>query len=122
MVILTLPGKSKISLRLSMELMQITRIITGLRYNDEQLRRDRADILSRQISEPILAPFADIIRQKLHVIFSLSQPLTGFPFSALIFDDKPLMGPICADGIWRLCFNQTLQRRDNVSRNVHVIT
>ncbi|KAL1964374.1 hypothetical protein VTN77DRAFT_7059 [Rasamsonia byssochlamydoides] len=74
-----------------MEFMQIMRSMTGLQGDAEQRRKDRLDVLSRQISAVLLGPFADIIRTKSHVIFSVSQPLTAFPFSALIFDEKPLL-------------------------------
>lgn len=37
----------------------------------------------------LVTPFAEIIRTKSHVIFSVSDPITAFPFSSLVFDGKP---------------------------------
>jgi CHAT domain-containing protein/tetratricopeptide (TPR) repeat protein len=73
-----------------MEFMNIMRSMTGDKSEAEQQRKDRLDILSRQISDVLLTPFANVIRRKKHVIFSVSHPLTAFPFSALPFNEKPL--------------------------------
>jgi hypothetical protein len=37
----------------------------------------------REISAVLLIPFADTIRAKTHIIFSISDPLTAFSFSVL---------------------------------------
>lgn len=75
----------------AMELMQIMRDMSGLREPEEEDRKTRIEKLSGQISDSLLTPFAAIIREKSHIIFSLSQPLTAFPVSALVFDGKPLV-------------------------------
>jgi hypothetical protein len=75
----------------AMELMQIMRDMSGLREPEEEDRKARMEKLSVQISDVLLTPFATIIREKSHIIFSLSQPLTAFPVSALVFDGKPLV-------------------------------
>jgi len=43
-----------------------------------------------EISDKIISPLASIIRRKHHIVFSVAQPLTAFPFGALIIDDQPL--------------------------------
>ncbi|EEA20085.1 hypothetical protein EYB25_007618 [Talaromyces marneffei] len=73
------------------ELMQIMRDMSGLREPEEEDRKARMEELSGQISDVLLRPFAAIIREKSQIIFSLSQPLTAFPVSALVFDGKPLV-------------------------------
>ena len=46
--------------------------------------------LSKQLSDELLAPVAQDIHDKSHVIFVPSQPALVFPFSALLYDGKPL--------------------------------
>lgn len=75
----------------AMELMQIMRDMSGLREPEEEDRKTRMEKLSAQISDVLLTPFASIIREKSHIIFSLLRPLTAFPVSALVFDGKPLI-------------------------------
>lgn len=53
-------------------------------------RTERLKTLSRQLSDELLAPFAIHIREKSHLIFIPSQPALVLPFSALLYDDKPL--------------------------------
>lgn len=77
--------------KLAMELMKIMRDMSGLREPEEEDRKARMEKLSEQISDVLLTPFATVIREKGHIIFSLSQPLTAFPVSALVFDGKPLV-------------------------------
>ncbi|KAJ5304316.1 uncharacterized protein N7443_003976 [Penicillium atrosanguineum] len=77
--------------RTVMKAMQIMREMTGYINDEEAKRKEELQDLSRDISSVLLAPFADIIRSKSHVIFSVSDPLTAFPFSILFFDDKPLI-------------------------------
>ncbi|KAH8697807.1 CHAT domain-containing protein [Talaromyces proteolyticus] len=77
--------------RLVMNLMQTMRTMDGTHSEDEQERKSQVEALSSQISEILLAPFTEIIRRKRHVIFSVSEPLTAFPFSALMFDGRPLV-------------------------------
>ncbi|EED24579.1 conserved hypothetical protein [Talaromyces stipitatus ATCC 10500] len=75
----------------AMELMQIMRDMSGLHEPEEEARKSRMEELSKYISGVLVTPFAAIIREKSHIIFSLSQPLTAFPVSALVFDGKPLV-------------------------------
>ncbi|KAJ5665315.1 uncharacterized protein N7477_007763 [Penicillium maclennaniae] len=74
-----------------MKAMQIMREVTGYINDEETKRKEELQDLSREISAVLLDPFADIIRSKSHVIFSVSDPLTAFPFSILHLDGKPLI-------------------------------
>jgi CHAT domain-containing protein len=74
-----------------MEMMQIMRTMAGTKDHDEKDRKARVEALSSQISNVLLAPFAEIIRRKRHIIFSVSEPLSAFPFSMLDFDGRPLI-------------------------------
>lgn len=75
----------------AMKLMQIMRELTGVRGSRDEERKSRVEELSRRISDVLLKPFEAIIQEKNHIIFSLSQPLTAFPVSALIYKGKPLI-------------------------------
>lgn len=75
----------------AMELMQTMRDMSGLREPEEESRKTRMEQLSVKISDILLTPFAAVIREKRHIVFSLSQPLTAFPVSALMFNGKPLV-------------------------------
>ncbi|KAJ5808891.1 hypothetical protein N7474_010160 [Penicillium riverlandense] len=44
-----------------------------------------------KLAEAIIVPFAGILRQKRHIIFSVSRPLNAFPFSMLPFNNQPLI-------------------------------
>lgn len=48
------------------------------------------EVFLKEISDELILPLADLIRRKKHVIFVASQPLTAFPFSALLINDEPL--------------------------------
>lgn len=74
-----------------MRAMQIMREMNGYICEEEEKYKRTLNELCNEISEVLLVPFADIIRTKSHVIFSVSDPLTAFPFSVLPFDDKPLV-------------------------------
>lgn len=74
-----------------MRAMQIMRNLTGYIGEEEQSKKKVLNELCEEISEYLIVPFADIIRTKPHVIFSVSDPLTAFPFSVLPFDGKPLV-------------------------------
>ncbi|PWY86855.1 hypothetical protein BO70DRAFT_386141 [Aspergillus heteromorphus CBS 117.55] len=72
-------------------LMQIMREMTGYLGEQEERRKQLLGELSGEISSVLLVPFEEIIRPKKHVIFSVSEPLTAFPFAVLVFDGKPLV-------------------------------
>lgn len=74
-----------------MQVMHIMRNMTGYIGEEEEARRKDLDKLSQEISSVLLGPFAETIRTKSHVIFSVSDPMTAFPFACLIFDGKPLV-------------------------------
>lgn len=71
--------------------MQILREMTGYENQEEEDRKMKINQLSKSISDILLSPFLETIKSKSHVIFSLSDPLTAFPFSILPFDGKPLI-------------------------------
>ncbi|KAJ5280213.1 hypothetical protein N7478_005585 [Penicillium angulare] len=74
-----------------MRALQIMRKLTGYISDEEEKQKKLLNELCSEISEVLLVPFAEIIRTKLHIIFSVSDPLTAFPFSILPFDGKPLI-------------------------------
>ncbi|KAJ5109324.1 hypothetical protein N7456_005999 [Penicillium angulare] len=74
-----------------MRALQIMRELTGYISDEEEKQKKLLNELCSEISEVLLVPFAEIIRTKSHIIFSVSDPLTAFPFSILPFDDKPLI-------------------------------
>lgn len=71
--------------------MQILREMNGYNGEKEDGRKTELNDLSKSISDILLTPFANTIRAKSHIIFSVSDPLTAFPFSILPFNDKPLI-------------------------------
>lgn len=77
--------------RPAMQAMHIMRNMTGYIGEEEEARKKALNVLSEEISAVLLKPFEEIIRTKSHVIFSVSNPMTAFPFSALLFDGKPLI-------------------------------
>ena len=58
--------------------------------NKSSDRTKRLENLSRQLSDALLAPVTEDIHDKSHIIFIPSQPALVFPFSALLYDGKPL--------------------------------
>ncbi|KAJ5759830.1 hypothetical protein N7520_006986 [Penicillium odoratum] len=74
-----------------MRAMKIMREMNGYISEEEGNRKSTLNDLCNEISEVLLVPFAETIRTKSHVIFSVSNPLTAFPFSILPFDHKPLI-------------------------------
>jgi CHAT domain-containing protein len=74
-----------------MKFMQITRGIANATGEVKHGRKRLLDNLSMELSSVLIAPFSTIIRSKKNIIFSCSEPLTAFPFSALTFDGKPLI-------------------------------
>ncbi|KAJ5620187.1 hypothetical protein N7510_004171 [Penicillium lagena] len=74
-----------------MRAMKIMREMTGYAGEEEENHKIMLNGLSKEISDILLVPFASIIRAKSHIIFSISDPLTAFPFSILPFDNQPLI-------------------------------
>ncbi|CAL5870758.1 uncharacterized protein PFLUO_LOCUS4998 [Penicillium psychrofluorescens] len=74
-----------------MRAMKIMRELTGYAGEEEEKKKTMLNELSKEISDVLLVPFANIIRAKSHIIFSISDPLTAFPFSILPFDNQPLI-------------------------------
>jgi CHAT domain-containing protein len=74
-----------------MKIMQIMKEMTGYHGEEEQARKKQINILSRSISAELLDPFTETIKSKTHIIFSVSDPLTAFPFSVLQFNNEPLI-------------------------------
>ncbi|KAJ6033119.1 hypothetical protein N7444_010890 [Penicillium canescens] len=71
-----------------MRIMQIMKEMTG--YHS-QARKEHLASLSQAISAELLDPFTQTISIKKHIIISISDPLTAFPFSTLQFKHKPLI-------------------------------
>ncbi|KAJ5735709.1 uncharacterized protein N7483_000834 [Penicillium malachiteum] len=74
-----------------MRAIQILGEMDGYLGEEEEARKKLLNELCSEISQMLLVPFAEIIRSKSHIIFSISDPLTAFPFSILSFDEKPLV-------------------------------
>ncbi|KAJ6022062.1 hypothetical protein N7540_007566 [Penicillium herquei] len=74
-----------------MRAIQILGKMKGYLGEEEEARKKLLNELCTEISQMLLVPFAEIIRSKSHIIFSISDPLTAFPFSILPFDNKPLV-------------------------------
>ncbi|MCJ1358739.1 MAG: hypothetical protein MMC33_008739 [Icmadophila ericetorum] len=60
------------------------------RYRQEKTMKENLNALLGKISDEIILPVQHLIREKKHVIFVASAPLTAFPFSALLLDNEPL--------------------------------
>ncbi|KAJ5723747.1 hypothetical protein N7488_001782 [Penicillium malachiteum] len=74
-----------------MRAIKILGEMNGYLGEEEKARKTLLNELCTEISHVLLVPFAEIIRSKSHIIFSISDPLTAFPFSVLPFDGKPLV-------------------------------
>jgi CHAT domain-containing protein len=74
-----------------MQIMQIMKEMTGYHGEEEGTRKKHLTSLSQAISAELLDPFTQTISTKKHIIFSISDPLTAFPFSTLQFKNKPLI-------------------------------
>ncbi|KAJ5238958.1 hypothetical protein N7468_003577 [Penicillium chermesinum] len=73
--------------------------------------------LSKLISDELLSPFAEIIRTKSHVVFSISDPLTAFPFSILPFEGKPLIIHAAVSQVPSLTILYYLSQRKPISEH-----
>ena len=58
--------------------------------SSQETEKELKDLL-QAISDMLLLPLSDLIREKKHLIFALSGRLMSFPFAALPFDGKPLI-------------------------------
>ncbi|KAF4189667.1 hypothetical protein CNMCM7927_007351 [Aspergillus lentulus] len=74
-----------------MQMMRVLTEMTGYLGDEEEQRKKMFNEYAQQISRHLVEPFKKTIRQKKHVIFSTSDPLTAFPFSALLLEGQPLM-------------------------------
>ena len=102
--------------RLAMQVMQILQVLTGYAGPEEESRKERLSELTRQISAILLEPFEDILRARKHVIFSVSDPLTAFPFACLPFDEQPLILHAGVSQIPSLTVLHHLAQRKSVSQ------
>jgi CHAT domain-containing protein len=98
-----------------MRAMQIMREMNGYVGDQEENHKKTLNQLCNEVSEALLVPFADIIRTKSHVIFSVSDPLTAFPFSVLPFDNKPLVMQAIVSQVPSLAVLYYLSQRKSAS-------
>ncbi|KAJ5804832.1 hypothetical protein N7474_010698 [Penicillium riverlandense] len=98
-----------------MQVMQIMHNMTGYIGEEEEARKNALNKLSQMISAVLLEPFADTIRRKSHVIFSVSDPMTAFPFASLVFDEKPLIMHAGVSQVPSLSVLHHLSRRRSAS-------
>lgn len=79
--------------RWAMESMQILISISDEPAGSDKLQKLRSDLndYCSKIAEVLINPFAYIVRQKRHIIFSVTQPLNAFSFSLLPFNNQPLI-------------------------------
>lgn len=102
--------------RPAMQAMHIMRNMTGYLGEEEEARKKELNDLSQKISEVLLAPFMEIIRTKSHVIFSISDPMTAFPFGVLLFDGKPLVMHAAVSQVPSLTVLHHLSQRKSASK------
>jgi CHAT domain-containing protein len=95
--------------------MQILREMTGYAGEEEESRKTTINELTKTISHILLLPFTETIRSKSHVIFSVSDPLTAFPFSILPFDGKPLIMHAAVSQVPSLTVLYYLSQRESES-------
>ncbi|RAH67001.1 CHAT domain-containing protein [Aspergillus aculeatinus CBS 121060] len=100
----------------AMRFMQVLKEMTGYRGEEEDTRKRVLNELSAEISSVLLTPFAGTIRLKSHVVFSVSEPFTAFPFSALLFDGKPLIVHASVSQIPSLTVLYYVSQRQSASR------
>ncbi|PYH49981.1 CHAT domain-containing protein [Aspergillus saccharolyticus JOP 1030-1] len=101
----------------AMRFMQVMRELSGYHGEEEDKRKRILSELSAEISSVLVTPFAAIVRQKAHVIFSISEPFTAFPFSALLFDGKPLIAHASVSQIPSLTVLHYVSQRRSASRS-----
>ncbi|KAH6869132.1 CHAT domain-containing protein [Thelonectria olida] len=74
--------------------------------------------LLEPISAIIVEPLAPLIRRKNHIIFAPSHSFNKFPFSALLFDGKPLFLRTAISLIPSLCSLQRLVDKQTTSNEI----
>ncbi|RHZ61825.1 CHAT domain-containing protein [Aspergillus thermomutatus] len=74
-----------------MQMMKVMTEMTGYLGVQEEQRKKMFNEFAQPISTLLVGPFRETIKQKKHVIFSTSDPLTAFPFSALVLEGQPLI-------------------------------
>ncbi|RAL12125.1 CHAT domain-containing protein [Aspergillus homomorphus CBS 101889] len=100
----------------AMRFMQVIREMTGYIGEEEEKRKRVLHELSAEISAVLLAPFSSTIRHKSHIIFSVSDPFTAFPFAALFFDGRPLVAHASVSQIPSLTVLHHVSQRQSALR------
>ncbi|GIK00931.1 hypothetical protein Aspvir_004961 [Aspergillus viridinutans] len=98
-----------------MQMMKVLTEMTGYLGDKEEERKELFSEYARQISRLLVDPFKETIRQKKHVIFSTSDPLTAFHFSALVLDGQPLMARFAVSQIPSLTVLYHVSQRESRS-------
>jgi CHAT domain-containing protein len=86
--------RRKLHLEIRRPVLRALKHIADYPNSDSNYKTSKArvdlEVFLKEISDELILPLAHLIRRKSHVIFVASQPLTAFPFSALLIDDEPL--------------------------------
>ncbi|KAH1654597.1 hypothetical protein KXX16_001388 [Aspergillus fumigatus] len=96
-----------------MQMMKALTEMTGYLGDEEKERKKMFNEYAQQISRYLVEPFKRTIMQKKHVIFSTSDPLTAFPFSALLLEGQPLMTRFAVSQIPSLAVLHHVSRRQS---------
>ncbi|PKX96365.1 CHAT domain-containing protein [Aspergillus novofumigatus IBT 16806] len=98
-----------------MQMMKVLTEMTGYLGDKEEQSKKMFNEYAQQISRHLVEPFKKTIRQKKHVIFSTSDPLTAFPFSALLLEGQPLMARFAVSQIPSLAVLHHVSQRQSRS-------
>lgn len=98
-----------------MQMMKVMTEMTGYLGDKEEQRKKMFNEYAQQISTLLIEPFKETIKQKNHVIFSTSDPLTAFPFSALVLEGQPLMARFGVSQIPSLAVLHLVSQRESRS-------
>ncbi|KAF7164861.1 hypothetical protein CNMCM5623_009288 [Aspergillus felis] len=98
-----------------MQMMKVLTEMTGYLGDKEDQRKELFSEYAQQISRLLVQPFKETIGQKKHVIFSTSDPLTAFPFSALVLEGQPLMARFAVSQIPSLTVLYHVSQRESQS-------
>jgi CHAT domain-containing protein len=98
-----------------MQMMKVLTEMTGYLGDEEEERKELFSEYAQQISRLLVEPFKKTIRQKKHVIISTSDPLTAFPFSALVLEGQPLMARFAVSQIPGLTVLYHVSQRESQS-------